>query len=138
MPTAAFLIHFFQFKLRKFINNEIHVLRLFINNSKKSKWFRKKYSRTALETIFNRWQDDSPFEKLIKDIVHLTNLEEWQQWIDISEQKGIRVDIWRNNIEESENDLWFDRKSTIPNLLELWIGEEMAEEISLQILFPDF
>src|ERR1700729_96348 len=89
------LIHILVNEVLSLLMSDINALKIMTDNWERPTWVRMKYSRTALETILNRWDDGSSIEGLIQELMLLKKPEEWEQWIQISEQKGVRVDIWR-------------------------------------------
>ena len=75
-------------------------------------------------------------EGLIQELMLLKNPEEWEQWIQFSEQKGVRVDIWRAQTEKRTHISRSERYTAASGPLWLWIGEDNAERIPWGVLFP--
>lgn len=116
--------------------NDSRVLELVLENSKRWTWMRMKHSRTALDTILSRWREKTAVEGLIEEVLQLNTPAQWEQWIQLSEESGVRLDIWKayraGSTEISQSDLLLLRSG----ILGLWFGEDKAESIPWRVLFP--
>jgi len=136
LPTSMSLSHILVTESLNLLMSDISVLKLVIKNLERPSWARMKYSRTALDTILNRWDDGSSIELLIDELLLLKTPEKWEQWIQISEQQGVRVDIWEAQTgkeSQTSGSEWY-RATSGP--LRLWIGEDNAAGITWRTLFP--
>jgi len=118
--------------------SDSRVLKLMIENLEEPTWFRMKYSRAALETILSRWDKGSSLEKLIDELMMLKTPEEWEQWIQMLEKKGVRVDIWMAQVKGITKISRSEAYSATSGPLALLIGEDNAERIPWQTLFPGY
>ena len=135
------LFHILVTESLNLLMSDISVLELVIRNLERPSWARMKYSRAVLDTILSRWDDGSSIERFIDEVLLLKTPDQWEQWIQMSEQKGVRVDIWRIQTEKETQICWSEGYRSegyraTSGALELWIGEDNAECIPWRTLFP--
>ena len=98
-------------------------------------WLRRKYRKAALDIILNRWCDDESISQLVDELLQLTTPGQWKQWVQESQQMGVRVDIWKKQVEMRMDMPQCAPSHSTSSLLGFWIGEERAQSVSSQ-LYP--